>query len=410
IAISLFIIGSLVVLGLYHMGLYSLREYTKSPFYFGLFSLTIGLRALVTGDIPLHFFFPQFPWWALIRIEYLTFYLGLPLFVNFQHSVFSDEFPRRIALIISGICALFASLVLVTPPWIFTASLPAFFVVAFISALLCLFFTIKAVNNQRVGARIFLAASILLFIIFVNDILYSAEILFTGYFISYGILLFMVSQAFLLSYRFSDSFRTIDRHKKELRLHKDHLEDIVANRMSELTEANNKLKTLTMIDGLTEIPNRRRMDNYLLSEWQRMRRDKQSLAFIICDIDFFKLFNDNYGHQAGDECLKRVAGAINAAINRPGDLVARYGGEEFGAILPNTELAGAIQVAERMRQNIEELNLIHEYSKVSGHITISAGVAVTIPTIESSPQELIELADQRLYKAKNSGRNRVVAD
>ncbi|MGA9380474.1 MAG: diguanylate cyclase, partial [Phormidium sp.] len=159
---------------------------------------------------------------------------------------------------------------------------------------------------------------------------------------------------------------------------------------------------------LTKVANRRHFDDYLNREWRRMIREKKSLALILCDIDHFKLFNDTYGHLAGDSCLQQVADAIRRAVKRPADLVARYGGEEFVVILPNTKTEGALTVAEEMRAHVAELQIIHAASKTSKYVTLSLGVAVTIPSLEFSSQELIRTADLGLYEAKFQGRDRIV--
>src|ERR1700722_11189659 len=162
------------------------------------------------------------------------------------------------------------------------------------------------------------------------------------------------------------------------------------------------------IDGLTQIANRRRFDEYLLQEWRRHIRMQQPLSLLICDVDHFKVFNDSYGHPAGDECLKSVAKAINQCF-REGDLVARYGGEEFAMVLPQTDRTGAVQVAERVRSAVAAAALPHPASLVSPQGTKKIGVATQIPSPSgpSDPKVLIEEADKHLYLAKKRGRNRV---
>jgi two-component system, chemotaxis family, response regulator WspR len=175
----------------------------------------------------------------------------------------------------------------------------------------------------------------------------------------------------------------------------------------ELAEANQILQRLSSLDGLTGISNRRRFDEVLKAEWQRAIRHSTSLSLIMLDIDFFKLYNDRYGHQGGDECLKSVARILEGSARRDSDLVARYGGEEFAVILPETGTMGAMEVAETMRANIERQNIPHESSRVSDHVTVSMGVATWVPERDSEPDELISRADQALYKAKENGRNQV---
>ena len=168
------------------------------------------------------------------------------------------------------------------------------------------------------------------------------------------------------------------------------------------------LQQLSTLDGLTEIPNRRHFDEVLEQEWKRAVREQVPISLIMCDLDFFKAFNDTYGHQMGDYCLKRVAKALSEALKRPGDLVARYGGEEFAVILPGTDGKGAERVAQSLRAVIEGMGLPHDSSTVKKIVTISLGVAVTHPTQGSDQADLINASDQALYQAKRQGRNRVV--
>jgi diguanylate cyclase (GGDEF)-like protein len=173
-----------------------------------------------------------------------------------------------------------------------------------------------------------------------------------------------------------------------------------------LEEANHMLKRLASVDGLTQVANRRCFDETMVYEWQRLSREIAPLSLILMDIDYFKKYNDTYGHLAGDGCLKRVAQSIAKAACRPADLVARYGGEEFAVILPNTDLAGAGHIAEYMREVVQQLNIAHSSSMVSEHVTISVGVATIQPEMSISPTILINASDKALYLAKSTGRDR----
>jgi diguanylate cyclase (GGDEF)-like protein len=175
----------------------------------------------------------------------------------------------------------------------------------------------------------------------------------------------------------------------------------------QLEAANHQLQLLSLLDGLTGIANRRNFDETLDKEWRRGLRDGHPLSLILIDIDCFKAYNDNYGHQAGDECLKLVAQTIAGMVKRPGDLAARYGGEEFVVVLPETDMKNAALLAEELREKVESGNLPHAFSKVAGVVTLSLGVASALPSRECTPASLIEAADQALYQAKHSGRNRV---
>lgn len=183
------------------------------------------------------------------------------------------------------------------------------------------------------------------------------------------------------------------------------------NLENSLKKANDELERLASLDGLTQIANRRKFDEYLMQEWRRLIRTLNPLSLIIFDVDCFKRYNDFYGHQAGDACLIQVAQVAAKVVQRPADLVTRYGGEEFAVILPDTDRQGAIVIAEHIQQAIRSLAIPHTQSEVSEIITVSLGIASVIPTPELSPDDLITRADQALYAAKQQGRDRyLVAD
>lgn len=192
----------------------------------------------------------------------------------------------------------------------------------------------------------------------------------------------------------------------------DQLSSFIQRKQAEdqLRELNLELKKLANLDGLTQVANRRRFDDYLLQEWRRSMREEQWLSLVLCDVDYFKLYNDYYGHLAGDDCLQRVAQTMNDQVQRPADLVARYGGEEFVLLLPNTPSEGAQQVAFNLQSRIQSLRLPHAQSKVKPYVTMSLGVASVIPRANSSPEVLIIAADQALYQAKHQGRDQVVVN
>jgi len=185
--------------------------------------------------------------------------------------------------------------------------------------------------------------------------------------------------------------------------------DITERKYAEniLKEANERLERLSTHDGLTQVANRRCFDQTLEREWNRLRRTCEPLSLIMSDVDFFKLFNDTYGHQGGDDCLKAVASALSNTVKRAGDCVARYGGEEFVVILPATVEQGAFHIAEQIRQAVERLAIAHGKSPAAPHVTLSLGVATSVPSETGTPEQLIKRADDALYKAKSSGRNRV---
>lgn len=181
-----------------------------------------------------------------------------------------------------------------------------------------------------------------------------------------------------------------------------------ASLFEQLEAANRELQRLASIDGLTKLANRRRFDEHLDVEWRRMTNEGKSLSLILCDVDYFKLYNDNYGHLAGDFCLQKVAQALSIVAKHQGDLVARYGGEEFALILPETGAEGAKRVATNILEGVRNLKLTHAYSSVAKYVTVSLGISTLIPSVIYTREDLIQAADKALYRAKKLGRDRFV--
>jgi diguanylate cyclase (GGDEF)-like protein/PAS domain S-box-containing protein len=182
----------------------------------------------------------------------------------------------------------------------------------------------------------------------------------------------------------------------------------LAQTEAELRRVNRELQKLVNLDGLTQIANRRCFDERIEQECQRLHREQQPLSLLMFDVDYFKRYNDCYGHQLGDDCLVKIAQAVDRLVGRAADLVARYGGEEFIVILPNTNIEGAIAVSERIHAAIADLKIPHECSDVNDFVSVSMGIVSNIPNHERSPSVLISHADQALYHAKQQGRNQSV--
>jgi diguanylate cyclase (GGDEF)-like protein len=185
------------------------------------------------------------------------------------------------------------------------------------------------------------------------------------------------------------------------------MEDITEreNAQNDLLEANKKLEVLARIDGLTNVSNRRHFDELLHQEWGRLKREKGELALLLCDVDYFKDYNDTYGHLAGDQCLKDIARTINAGLQRPSDTAARYGGDEFVIILPNTTLEGALHLAEEIRESICRLVIKHGQSLIADYVTLTIGASSGFPGDGLPEDKFIWQADKALYEAKTKGRN-----
>ncbi|MBF0428989.1 MAG: diguanylate cyclase [Magnetococcales bacterium] len=187
------------------------------------------------------------------------------------------------------------------------------------------------------------------------------------------------------------------------------LNDELADKNSQLLELNSTLKNMASIDGLTGLPNRRRFDEFLEQEWNRAMRTSSPLSLILMDVDCFKLYNDNYGHVAGDDVLRSVAHTLTKTISRSIEMIARYGGEEFVCVLPETKQEGMILVGNRLREQVANLAIPHAHSKAANHVTISLGGVSLVPTRGMQSSILTLSADKNLYKAKENGRNQLVA-
>ncbi len=220
----------------------------------------------------------------------------------------------------------------------------------------------------------------------------------TTYILELGILARTFNQ---MAAQIQDMFRKLTHVNAEL-------EQRVADRTQDLQAANNELERFVRLDELTQVASRRRFWEYLQLVWQQQMPLHQPLSLILCDVDYFKDYNDTYGHPAGDQCLKQVAQALKSAVCRPNDLVARYGGEEFAIILPQTDLAGAKLVGEKLRQYVKDLDIPHQASTIAPCITMSVGVACYTVSEELMIQTIIDAADRSLYNAKSRGRDRVV--
>ncbi|MCU9947760.1 sensor domain-containing diguanylate cyclase [Pseudomonas sp. PDM13] len=277
-----------------------------------------------------------------------------------------------------------------------------------------------AIKRQR-SAWFFLAAFALLMLGGAMTTLRAMGLMPTNMFTVDGIQLGSAMEMIVLAFALADRFNVMRRDKarvqeellqaqqmlvETLQGSERELELRVAQRTDELQELNSKLETLSLTDALTGIANRRHFDEVLQQEWHRAQRTAEPLALAILDVDWFKRYNDHYGHPAGDACLQRIAQVLASTVSRSSDLVARYGGEEFVFLVPMTDAAGAQGIAQRLVQAIEELALPHELSTF-GRVTVSIGVAAMVPGQGEAAETLLQRADAALYEAKKAGRNRV---
>lgn len=404
---GIFLASSIGMIGLYHLGLFFVNRRDDSTLYFGLFCLAIVLRILSTDERYITQLLPHLGYVNLIRIEYGSFLVAAPAFAAFIGRLVPECSPTWMvrAVIYAGL--VFGVGVLVTEPRVFSEWLPLLQLYLVLCCSFCFYILASAVVHKHEIARGFFFGFLILALAVFSDILVSLGLLHTPFYLAgAGLVCFIFIQSYALSMRSAQAVKSIEQLTGELEVYSADLEKKVEERTFELEQANIELERLAVVDGLTQIANRRYFEDAFEREWISHRRRGAPLSLIICDIDFFKVYNDTYGHLKGDEILCLVASTIRQTVSRPNDTVARYGGEEFVVLLPDTELIGAVDVAERIRETVNKLHVPHEPAP-GGELSLSLGVASMIPSTRETRKDLLEAADQALYLAKERGRNRV---
>lgn len=391
IGTKLFTFGSLLMISIYHLVIFLLRPKEKTVLYFSLFCLVMGIRALVVEEHSLVLIAPLIPWDMHVRITYLALSLLVVFPTLFVDNLFKEDSNSHFSkiLIVAGV--LFSIAFALTPTVFFTGLIIPLYVLI---ATMSMFFLITmsvASYRKREGGILFLVGFSIFFLAILNDMFFHQHILATGTIVPIASLLFVSLQAIVLARRYATSYVRIE----ELSTEKSRLEG-----------ATRSLHTLSYLDSLTGLANRRRLDEQLDHEWRRAIRDGTEISFIMADIDFFKKYNDSYGHLAGDKVIKMVASAIQPCAKRPADLVARYGGEEFAILLPDTGIEGAVTLAEEIRLEVLSLEIPTAETSASESVSLSLGCASMKPHFDEDQTELVKQADLALYEAKQNGRNR----
>lgn len=414
--------GAFFIIGLYHFLMWMIRRGDKSSLLFAITTLAMGVRVLTVDEVFLVLLWEGLAWDWLVKIEYASMSIALGTIILFVHTLFPRAYPRIAAHSIAAVAFAYTALVLVAPVDIFSRALfviQADLVVASIISPICIGL---ALRQRAEGSLLFLIGALAIGFASIHDIVATNNkdvTLFTimgarVYLQPFGMLVCLLSQASLLAFRSSRTLRNLEQTSAELRDAKDSLDDYarelelkVAKRTAELEEANELLETLANTDELTQLWNRRHFDQELERFWSDHVRRNVSLSLLLLDIDHFKKFNDCYGHQAGDEVLRKVCNVVSAGLSRPLDFVARYGGEELVLILPDTTADGGHEVATKICRAVSDAAIEHQGSEFE-RITVSIGVAACIPSLHMSSRHLVGAADAALYRAKQQGRNRVV--
>lgn len=388
--------GVLIIMALYHLGLYLQRRRETGSLLFGLLCLIMTFRIAVTEEHYLHKYFPNFPGRLEGMLDVFSFFVLALIFTWIFAYFFEKDFYRPLLKWVTGIFLVFSVVYILFPVQV----LFNFYLLFTLAVGLYLLYVLYlGVRNNRSGSRVFLAGFLLFLGTTIWDMLSYGNVVRSVYLSQVGFVGFIFAQAYALSTRFSRALATSENLTQ-------HLETIVAERTSALEDSNRRLAEINITDALTGISNRRHFDERLESEWNRARRSEQTLALLLLDVDHFKAYNDHYGHQGGDACLQTVAKLLAAAVHRAGDTVARYGGEEFAVLLPGSTSEAAVTLAEKLRHAVEVAALPHAKSDL-GIVSVSIGVTSLIPSETSSQSQLIGMADQALYEAKRQGRNRV---
>ncbi|URN83893.1 diguanylate cyclase [Acetobacterium wieringae] len=431
---ELFLFGALMMMGVYHLALFCFRRKDRAPLYFGLFCTLVAIRTLFIGEAFLFSFFQNLNFEIIYKVQTLSFYLGVPLILMFFRSILPQYFNQLIVRTTQIIAGAYTLVVLFTPTWIAAIINPLYqiWTVLMIVYLFAMLIKIALHREKNSGLIIlgglFLIATCLMDIITLSPWISDNWLSFLQSIFqgdansSTGQLIFAVLYSLLLAKTFTESLEQRTVMSEQLAEMNDHLDELVAQRTRELTASNDRieqqnyelelinheLQRLSLRDPLTELWNRRKYDETIVMEWNRCLRQHRPISLLFIDVDYFKNYNDLYGHVAGDATLIKIGNTLRTALSRPTDMVVRYGGEEFIVLLAETDKEEALSNAHRLLKKVEALAIPHEGSVVKNCITVSIGVATLLPDHHSRHEDLVKMADEALYQAKSNGRNQVV--
>jgi diguanylate cyclase (GGDEF)-like protein len=415
LAFEAILLGSLILSGLYHFVLYIYRHKEKILLQFGAICLVIGARISVIGEQILLEFFPETPWEWIVKIEFLTFYIVVPLFSWFLTGLYPRELTKKFSQLLSFISLFFSLVVIFTPAIIYTHSLFFYQIVTIISVIFIIASLILATIRNRESTKVVLACAAFYALTVINDILHNNRMIETTNLSSLGLFVFIFSQSYILAKSSSNAFQKVEQYSTELTELNRTLEEKIYERTKSLEQSklelqymNEMLREMSYHDPLTGLPNRRYFDRLYEEEWDKAIKNNTMISILYLDIDHFKAYNDAYGHEQGDLTLQRVASCLKTTLSSFNGTAARIGGEEFIALLTNQNQSQTTLIAEECRLAVKGLEISHRDSASSTFVTISIGAATILPTISDSKRKLIRTADEALYYAKEEGRNQVV--
>lgn len=401
---ELFFLGASIVVGLIFLVLYLFRPKEKYLLYFFLYSLASALFVLTHGEKIWFYIFPEIKYLLFAKIQYFSAATNTSFFIYYLYYSFPEVFKNKVTQFIGIISLIFYFAMLFPLEVQSTASsfqMVFYVIVMLYSVYGCIVGIIKK-NSYSIYFVLIIFSTLFMVRQAIYLVLGIGEVAF---WMVLAQLIWILVHSFLIAARLSKTYDLVEAQSKKLENYTIELERKVKERTMHLEEANVKLEQLSQIDGLTKIYNRRYFDIEIDKIWREYSRLNLPISIIFIDIDNFKKFNDYYGHQAGDTCLYSVASTLKKQLNRSSDMVARFGGEEF-VVVACVDIDDAYKIAERMRLAVKALCIEHLLSE-KNIVTISLGVASTIPAYSKVVSRLIKAADMALYESKHNGRDMV---
>lgn len=412
--------GIVLAISFYNLMLFVVLRDTNYLLYV-IFSGSVALLLGTFSGLGTEFVWGDIPAWTTIGVNVPTAVAAVAMLEFSRRILNTAALSKPLDWVLRGLMVLHGLFFFALIFW-FRAVTPTYLVLSVITPLVLLATGCWSALRGHRSAYFFVAAFAAILLAVVLTHLRNLGLLPTNFLTTDGTQIGSAMEMLLLSFALADRYNAMRRDQAHaqaqalqaqeelvstLREAEHVLEAKVTERTAELRLLNRKLEALSATDGLTGIANRRHFDATLAAEWTRAARQGHALALGLLDVDWFKAYNDHYGHQAGDDCLRKVAETLSVTIARTGDLVARYGGEEFVFIAPATSAQDALAIARKVCEALQALALPHALSDF-GCVTASVGVAIIVPDDATSPQTLIQAADQALYAAKAAGRNRAV--
>ncbi len=406
VASTLFVIGGILIMGIYQFGIFAFRRHERAFLYFGLLSILVALRALFVEPLFIAVLFPNIIWIWQHRFEFLIMYGGYLLYLFFLRNLYPNEMKKWVIQGSVMITSILILLTLVTNPVYYRNAFDYFLILAAITMIYTLYVLILAVKRKRRTAVLNLTASIFFFITVLNDVFLSLDWIEGSNIATYGFFIYISVQSLNLSRNYAQKFQESENLTSDLLHLNQTLDEKIERRTQELSKTNARLKELTLLDGLTGVNNRRFFDEKMKELSMDAIKIGSPLTLLLVDLDEFKKYNDTYGHVMGDELIKKAATMFKEKVGNDG-FVARYGGEEFGIILPNMKEEEGRQMAEKICREMRNAEVEHKTSSTIGVATISIGGTSSSVHDFNKPNDWIEQADKALYASKMSGKNKV---